>query len=134
MVAPHQKWRGEILKKTLLIMGDPMCFSMNDFLGISYGSAKGLCDGLMTQTDSQNGVRCVCGSYDVEGYLALFGVTWAGREYDSIKTMEINVFECRFISLEDRKRGPKYLKSLNDIICERVIIIDKEKIWHCFLL
>ncbi|AEM40449.1 hypothetical protein KVU_0610 [Ketogulonicigenium vulgare WSH-001] len=128
MIARRLERRGQARKHTFAVMVNVGDFAVHDLVAAHHGAAKGLTDGLMPQTDAQQGgagFRRRSGQCKADA--RMIGVRGAGRQRDCIRVQRHGLLHIqRIIAMHDHI-GVQLAKIMHEIIGKAVIVIDKQK-------
>lgn len=85
---------------------------------------KDLADGLMSQTDAENGLTTGIGADNIKQKACLRRDAWAWTEHNLVERFQLR--KLKLVVAKDGDVGSQFLQQMGEVIGERVVVVDDD--------
>src|SRR3954468_18336940 len=128
MIARRFEWLRRVLKDAGIAMLNQRCLSMHQPFGADDFSAKDLANALMTEANPEDGRLFSQFTNDLLAPAGVFRPAWAGRDTNPVWGQLADLSKCDLVVPFHRHLRAELSKVLDEIIGERVVVIDDEDV------
>ena len=126
VIAGAGERRGQRFEDALAVVGDGAGFAVHELMGTNDLAAEGFADGLVAETDAEDGSLSGHVADERNENARLAGSARAGREQDAIGMESFHFFNGELVVAANDDVGTQFAKVLDEVVSEGVVVVEDE--------